>query len=226
MKSPVDESHNCCVHVPNASENIDLVVTSQRHFLFIPWRFTSATACYRLLLDVIPLILPEKGKQKSTPLRRNPPQIQYINIYRKWIISTGNTNNEPTWHTRAVIKIEIWKRFFFCSVLVFCMQNLLSENWGVKKVFKESQCCAIKRNDVYWDTTAVFYYPKKLCLLPAEKPILYFEPGLSNKTMVKLLHLCFENHGKNKQENWKWQIYRYIRTNQIIAFVISKQQYV
>lgn len=65
-------------------------------FFFIPWRFTSATACYRLLLDVIPLILLEKGKQKSTPLRINPPQIQYINIYRKWIISTGNTNSEPT----------------------------------------------------------------------------------------------------------------------------------
>lgn len=67
---------------------------------------------------------------------------------------------------------------------VFCMQNLLSENLEKKTIFKESQCCAIKRNDVYWDITAVFYYPKnsKSCLLPVEKPILCFETALNNKT--------------------------------------------
>lgn len=65
MKSPVHESQYCCVHAPNISENIDLVTTSQRHIYFISYPFTSATACYCSLLDVIPLILLEKENQNQ-----------------------------------------------------------------------------------------------------------------------------------------------------------------
>lgn len=59
------------VHAPNASENIDLVTTSQKHFFFISCPFTSATACYCSLLDVIPLTLLKK-ETKVNPTEKNP----------------------------------------------------------------------------------------------------------------------------------------------------------
>lgn len=95
MKSLVNESQYWCVYAPNAFENNDLVTTSLRHIYSISCPFTCTTGCYCSLLDVIPLILLEKEKQNST--KKNPSQLQYINIYWEQIVFllVKQTTNQP-----------------------------------------------------------------------------------------------------------------------------------